>query len=259
MISTPQPCLEKEKIRRVIANGYVAFIDSTSLNPQATAWPEDNFNDLVERYRQVIQDGYAGPNGFDDLDVWARELGLAHVPSECPTCQNAGRALRVMYVPGEVNKIRWYETCGAKLPGIQHGNLGLEVPTRGVLYHELAHLWDNAPYESRYGLLLETGMELQRSGGVIIQDAYQKSKPSHGDLATGYSMANPIEHLADTVMAYFLTNEYAAGSLKGYDLFEYETQVGECWADEDRRCPPGTTYSFDRYDFVRMLFEKARR
>ena len=256
-ISIPQACLGTEKIRRVIANGYVAFIDSTPLNPQATPWPETDFNALVERYRHVIQDGYAGPKGFSDLNVWAREFGVGKVPAECPNCQHAGNALRVMYVPGEVNKLRWYESCGVKLPSIQHGSLGPEVPTKGVLYHELAHLWDNAPYESRFGLALETRMELQRSAGVIIQDVYQRSKQTHGEFATGYSLSNPIEHLAETVEAYFLTNEYIAGSLSGFDLFEYETQIGKCWSDEDPRCPPGKTYTFDRYDFVKSLFEDA--
>ncbi len=102
-------------------------------------------------------------------------------------------------------------------------------------------------------------MGLQRSGGVITQDSYQKSKRSHGDFATAYSMSNPIEHFAETVRGYFLTNEFAARSLSGYELYEYETHIGKCWADEDRRCPPGTTYAFDRFDFVKTLFEKARR
>ena len=254
----PAACLAGEKVKLVMANGYVVFVDSTPLNPQATAWPEADFVALVERYRQVIHNGYAGPRGFGDLDVWARESGITPAPAECPDCANAGGALRIMYVPSAANKGGWYGLCGAKLPGIQHGGLQPDIPTKGDLYHELAHVWDRTLDESRFGPSLETAMGVQRVGRAVVQDAYQKSKPDHGDFPTAYSMSDPSEHLADTVEGYFLTGEYAAGSLSGRDAYDYETQISTCWVDEDPRCQPGTRYEYDRYDFVRDLVLRAR-
>jgi hypothetical protein len=250
----PEACLEGERVKLVIANGYVVFVDSTPLNPAATAWPQDAFDDLVERYRRVIQDGYAGSHGFGDLDVWARESGITLAPAECPDCPNAGGALRIMYVPGAANQGGWYGLCGIQLPGIQHGTPEHDFPGKGVIYHELAHVWDRTLDESRFGPSLEIAMGVQRVGRVVDQGTYQKGKPNHGDFPTAYSMSWPSEHLADSVESYFLTDEYAAGSLSDRDVYEYETQVGICWVDEDSRCQPGAHYEYDRYDFVRQLF-----
>ena len=85
-----------------------------------------------------------------------------------------------------------------------------DILQKGDLYHELAHVWDRTLDESHLGPSLEIAMGVQRAGGAVVQDVYQKSKPDHGDFPTAYSLTNLSEHLADSVEGYFLTDEYAA-------------------------------------------------
>ncbi len=79
----------------------------------------------------------------------------------------------------------------------------------------------------------------------------QSPMQRHGDFPSAYfDTVDPRlplggEHFAETVAAYFLIAEG--------DRYDFPV----CWTDEDPRCPAGTQYEYDRYDFIEELFGSA--
>jgi len=58
-----------------MADGYIAFVNSMPVMPQAVPWPEDQLRTMERIYGDVILNGYASPKGFGSLAAWARNLG----------------------------------------------------------------------------------------------------------------------------------------------------------------------------------------
>ena len=79
----------------------------------------------------------------------------------------------------------------------------------------------------------------------------QSPMQRHGDFPSAYfdtvDSRLPLggEHFAEAVAAYFLIAE---GDRHDFPV---------CWTDEDPRCPAGTQYEYDRYEFIEELFGSA--
>jgi len=258
----PTPCVQVEQVIATMADGYVAFVNSTPIKPQATQWPEDQIKTMEKSYGNVILNGYASPKGLGSLETWAQEFGLERVPAGCPgpNCCHAGGALRFMYVPGQVNRANWYDLVGiGPVPGIQTGCDMADCPNKDVAYHELAHIWDMRK-NGTLGTELDAAMQVKRDPrGKLDIEHYYGRKPSdeywpdgippvqkHGDFPTAYFGASG-EHWAETMAAYFLIDQG--------DEYYYAV----CWTDEDPRCPSGERYEYDRYDFVKNKLLESRQ
>jgi hypothetical protein len=265
--STREVCSHPEQVIGTMANGYIAFVSATPIEPRATEWPAEQIRAMERIYGEVIVTGYTGSRGFGSLEAWARAFGVTQAPAACPgpDCCNAGGALRFMFVSGSVNRAGWYDYPGlARVPAVQTGCPNQDCPAKDVAYHELAHLWDFRG-DGALSTALDRAMGVERNAdrGVDVEYYYGRKasddypptgKPpfvQHGDFASTYfNSIHPMqpaggEHFAETVAAYFLIEQGA----------DYDYPV--CWADEDPRCPPEKRYEYDRYDFIAELFASA--
>jgi hypothetical protein len=265
--ASPVMCTQPETVVATMLGGYVAFVSATPIQPEAVAWSEKQIESMQAFYGEIILNGYAGSRGFGSLEAWAQAFGISQAPDTCPgpDCCNAGGALRFMYVPNAVNMAGWYDYPDlARIPAIQTGCTMDDCPGKDVAYHELAHLWDfrgDGALSSALDRAMEVGRKANRRvdvdhyyGRKANESYLPAGKPpvqQHGDFPRAYfDSADPTqpaggEHFAETVAAYFLV-------AKGADYY-----FATCWTDEDPRCPAGTAYEYDRYDFMRGLFGAA--
>jgi hypothetical protein len=212
--------------------------NATHIEPTAHEWPKDKMDVVANVYEEAI-DNYT--NKLGSLEQWANTFNVTPVDLESG---HAGGAIRLVYRNANNARAAWNDLPIGRVPSINFGDSRKPVADMQQAYHELAHIWDGAHFDT-LGKGMQTAMRVSGSVTDIT---------NHGNFPTEYAKTDNREDFAESVTSYFLAS--------GPDHYaDYKD-----WSDDDPRyrdsagnpVKPDTVWhppdKMDRHDYIEQLF-----